>query len=136
MVLRSIITKRVLINILRTQKVNFSNEANIPKNVLTGVISADKQPENGIVYDKKPFKMRLETEKKYSWCLCGRSKNQPLCDGTHKIPQLKIKQKPIRFQVEKTKDYWLCNCKQTNNRPFCDGTHKTKAVQEATSTIK
>lgn len=104
----------------------------IPKNVLADVYSASNQPSNGIIYDKKPFKMTLEAGKSYSWCLCGRSKSQPLCDGTHKDIFLKITQRPIRFQVEKTKDYWLCNCKQTKNRPFCDGAHKQKAIQEAT----
>ncbi|KAG6462123.1 hypothetical protein O3G_MSEX013065 [Manduca sexta] len=77
--------------------------------------------------------MALQEGKTYSWCLCGRSKMQPLCDGTHKDIYLKITQRPVRFTVEKSKDYWLCNCKQTKNRPFCDGTHKNKEVQEATN---
>ncbi|CAK1599256.1 unnamed protein product [Parnassius mnemosyne] len=107
----------------------------IPKNPLAPVYSANSQKDNGIVYDRKPFKVTLEEGKTYHWCLCGRSKSQPLCDGTHKDVYLKITQRPIRFKVEKTKEYWLCNCKQTKNRPFCDGTHKQKEIQEAT-TIK
>lgn len=71
------------------------------------------------------------SDKAYSWCLCGKSKNQPICDGMHKDIFLKIKLRPIRFKVEKTGDYWLCNCKQTKHRPFCDGTHKQKHIQEA-----
>ncbi|XP_041974271.1 CDGSH iron-sulfur domain-containing protein 3, mitochondrial [Aricia agestis] len=105
----------------------------VPKNPLASVYSASSQSANGIIYDKKPFKVRLEAGKTYHWCLCGRSKSQPLCDGTHKDVFLKITQRPIRFTVEKTKDYWLCNCKQTKLRPFCDGTHKQKEIQEATS---
>ncbi|XP_030759595.1 CDGSH iron-sulfur domain-containing protein 3, mitochondrial [Sitophilus oryzae] len=108
----------------------------IPKNKLEGIISADHQSDNGIVYDKKPFRITLEAGRRYSWCLCGRSHRQPFCDGTHKNEQLKIKQKPIRFVVEETKEYWLCNCKQTSSRPFCDGTHKTPVVQEGSSTIR
>lgn len=46
-----------------------------------------------MVYDKKPFKMVLEAGKTYHWCLCGRSKSQPLCDGTHKDIYLKITQR-------------------------------------------
>ncbi|RVE48431.1 hypothetical protein evm_006867 [Chilo suppressalis] len=103
----------------------------IPKNPLKNVYSASDQKENGIVYDKKPFKLTLEEGRTYSWCLCGRSKSQPLCDGTHRDIFLKITQRPIRFTVDKTKEYWLCNCKQTKNRPFCDGTHKQKEIQEA-----
>ncbi|XP_075979462.1 uncharacterized protein LOC142978780 [Anticarsia gemmatalis] len=103
----------------------------IPKNPLTSVYSATDQKENGVIYDRKPFRLNLEAGKTYHWCLCGRSKSQPLCDGTHKDVYLKINQRPIRFKVEKTKEYWLCNCKQTKNRPFCDGTHKQKEIQEA-----
>ncbi|XP_072381022.1 uncharacterized protein [Diabrotica undecimpunctata] len=108
----------------------------IPTNKVENVISAHRQDTNGVVYDKKPFKIPLEAGKRYSWCLCGRSKSQPLCDGTHKNIHMKITQKPVRFVVEETKEYWLCNCKHTNHRPFCDGTHKTKEVQDATSIIR
>ncbi|CAG4928035.1 unnamed protein product [Colias eurytheme] len=105
----------------------------IPTNPLASVYSATHQKTNGIVYDKKPFKIALEAGKTYSWCLCGRSKSQPFCDGTHRNIYLKITEKPIRFTVTESKDYWLCNCKQTKNRPFCDGTHKQKEIQEATT---
>ncbi|XP_061396539.1 CDGSH iron-sulfur domain-containing protein 3, mitochondrial [Musca vetustissima] len=103
----------------------------IPKNVLEGNQTAHLQTENGAIFDKKPFKIHLDKDKVYSWCLCGKSKRQPICDGMHKDEFLKIKLKPIRFKVEKTGDYWLCNCKQTKHRPFCDGTHKQKHIQEA-----
>ncbi|KOB53710.1 hypothetical protein OBRU01_25946 [Operophtera brumata] len=65
----------------------------IPKNPLESVYSAPQQKDNGIIYDKKPFKISLEAGKTYHWCLCGRSKSQPLCDGTHKDVFLKISQK-------------------------------------------
>lgn len=29
--------------------------------------------------------------KQYSWCLCGKSKSQPICDGMHKNVHYKIK---------------------------------------------
>ncbi|CAB3258997.1 unnamed protein product [Arctia plantaginis] len=103
----------------------------IPKNPLSSIYTAANQKENGVVYDKKPFRLNLEAGKTYHWCLCGRSKSQPLCDGTHKDIYLKVTQRPVRFTVEKSKEYWLCNCKQTKNRPFCDGTHKQKEIQEA-----
>ncbi|XP_063235000.1 CDGSH iron-sulfur domain-containing protein 3, mitochondrial isoform X2 [Bacillus rossius redtenbacheri] len=102
-----------------------------PQNPLKDVFSASKQPENGVIYDKKPFKMRCVPGKDYFWCLCGRSKTQPLCDATHRSPYLRIKLRPVKFQVTEEKDYWLCNCKQTSNRPFCDGTHKREDIQAA-----
>lgn len=65
----------------------------IPTNPLKEVYSASEQATNGVVYDRKPFKVRLEAGKNYSWCLCGRSKNNPMCDGTHKDEFLKIKER-------------------------------------------
>ncbi|XP_063697863.1 CDGSH iron-sulfur domain-containing protein 3, mitochondrial [Culicoides brevitarsis] len=99
----------------------------VPRNILAEkeVISAHLQKENGKIYDRKPFKMTLEANKNYSWCLCGHSKTQPLCDGSHKTNYTKVKFKSVRFAVEKSGDYWICNCKQTKHRPFCDGSHKT-----------
>ncbi|XP_053664429.1 CDGSH iron-sulfur domain-containing protein 3, mitochondrial [Anopheles marshallii] len=105
------------------------NEPKFPKNVIEHLNTAQEQQTNGVIYDKKPFRMELQEGKRYSWCLCGRSKGQPLCDGTHKLVQYKITHRPIRFQVEKSGTYWLCNCKHTKHRPFCDGTHKCEEVQ-------
>ncbi|KAJ8965452.1 hypothetical protein NQ314_004123 [Rhamnusium bicolor] len=96
----------------------------VPKNMLENVISANKQKENGIVYDKKPFKLPLEAGKKYKYLY------------KQSAPHNLLRLQPIKFQVEETKEYWLCNCKQTANRPFCDGTHKTQAVLEATSVVR
>ncbi|XP_058466390.1 CDGSH iron-sulfur domain-containing protein 3, mitochondrial [Malaya genurostris] len=106
------------------------NSDKIPKNVIADLSTSQYQQPNGVIYDKKPFKMDLKEGKRYSWCLCGRSKSQPLCDGTHKLEQYKITLRPVRFQVEKTGTYWLCNCKHTKNRPFCDGTHKNEEIQK------
>lgn len=53
----------------------------IPKNVVDHLGSAHNQPENGVIYDKKPFKVNLLEKKNFSWCLCGKSKSQPFCDG-------------------------------------------------------
>uniref|UniRef100_A0A023EEN4 Iron-binding zinc finger CDGSH type domain-containing protein n=1 Tax=Aedes albopictus TaxID=7160 RepID=A0A023EEN4_AEDAL len=115
---------------LMTSSVRLSGGGDIPKNVAENLTTSQFQQENGLIYDKKPFKIELVEGKRYSWCLCGRSKTQPLCDGTHKIEQYKITLRPVRFQVEKTGTYWLCNCKHTKNRPFCDGTHKTEDIQK------
>jgi CDGSH-type Zn-finger protein len=68
-----------------------------------------------------PFAFDLEKDKKYYWCSCGLSQNQPFCDGAHKaVPDGK---KSFQFQSVKNERRFLCNCKQTKNPPFCDGTH-------------
>ena len=32
---------------------------------------------------KNPVKVKLEEGNSFSWCTCGRSENQPYCDGSH-----------------------------------------------------
>jgi CDGSH iron-sulfur domain-containing protein 3 len=76
--------------------------------------------EKAVVAQKAPFKVDVEAGKAYFWCACGRSQNQPFCDGSHKGTGLS----PQQYKAEETKAVWLCGCKQTRNRPLCDGSHK------------
>ncbi|XP_057658606.1 CDGSH iron-sulfur domain-containing protein 3, mitochondrial-like [Diorhabda carinulata] len=108
-----------------------------PKNVLEEeTIKSHEKYTNGVINDKKPIKLELQAEKVYWWCLCGQSKNQPFCDGTHLNIFKWIWQRPVKFMVPETKEYSLCVCKQTKNRPFCDGTHRKPEVQEAKSLVE
>jgi len=68
---------------------------------------------------KMPYVMELKPGK-YAWCACGKSKNQPFCDGSHKTTPFK----PIVFEIKEEKKYAMCGCKRSGNKPFCDGTHK------------
>lgn len=72
-----------------------------------------------IVADNKPKKVDLTPGEDYYYCTCGRSQNQPFCDGSHKGTEFT----PKKFTA-KDKQAFLCQCKQTGNAPFCDGTHK------------
>jgi len=72
------------------------------------------------IAQKKPYLVDLEEGKTYFWCQCGKSDNQPYCDGNHKTTPFKPKQ----FKAEKKGKAYLCGCKQTSNQPYCDGTHK------------
>ena len=73
-----------------------------------------------IVADNKPAKVSLTKDEDYYFCTCGRSQNQPFCDGSHAGTSFK----PKAFTAEETGDAYLCQCKVSNNLPFCDGSHK------------
>ncbi|MDY0003192.1 MAG: CDGSH iron-sulfur domain-containing protein [Polyangia bacterium] len=68
---------------------------------------------------RKPAVLELEP-KKYFWCACGESKNQPFCDGSHAAKGI---YSPLPITITEKKKVALCQCKQTKNPPFCDGTH-------------
>ncbi|MEO1639715.1 MAG: glutamate synthase-related protein [Pseudomonadota bacterium] len=72
-----------------------------------------------LIAAKSPAMVDLEAGKNYFWCACGRSKNQPFCDGSHAGTGLN----PVKFTAEKDGKAALCRCKGTANKPFCDGTH-------------
>jgi CDGSH-type Zn-finger protein len=73
-----------------------------------------------VVAQKEPYAVELKAGKSYAWCACGRSDNQPFCDGSHKGTSLQ----PVTFKAEKDGKAFLCGCKATDNQPFCDGSHK------------
>jgi CDGSH iron-sulfur domain-containing protein 3 len=70
---------------------------------------------------KAPYNFTVEEGKRYFWCACGRSNNQPFCDGSHKGTTLS----PVPYIAAKTEELWFCGCKATGEKPFCDGTHNT-----------
>ncbi|MFL2538409.1 MAG: CDGSH iron-sulfur domain-containing protein [Candidatus Rariloculaceae bacterium] len=71
------------------------------------------------IFSKAPFMVDIDAGTFY-WCTCGKSDNQPFCDGSHKGTEFK----PQAFTIKKKRRVALCNCKHTENSPFCDGTHK------------
>jgi CDGSH-type Zn-finger protein len=82
-----------------------------------------------------PYQIKLSNDKKYYWCTCGLSANQPFCDGAHKGTG----KKSLCFELNDANDtsragsgndtsnefseVWLCGCKLTKNPPYCDGSH-------------
>ena len=73
-----------------------------------------------IIADNKPAKVSLTKDDTYYFCMCGRSKNQPFCDGSHTGTGFT----PKAFTADRTEEAYLCMCKHSQNTPFCDGTHK------------
>jgi CDGSH-type Zn-finger protein len=76
--------------------------------------------EKPVVAQKAPFAVTLSPGE-YYWCACGRSKTQPMCDGSHQGTGLT----PVTFALAETTMVYLCGCKQTKTPPHCDGTHKS-----------
>lgn len=72
-----------------------------------------------VVVQTFPYTLELEAGE-YWWCACGRSQNQPFCDGSHKETGFT----PVPFSLEEKTQVWLCGCKHSGDKPFCDGTHK------------
>jgi CDGSH-type Zn-finger protein len=72
------------------------------------------------VAQKAPYALELAAGT-YWWCACGRSKDQPFCDGSHKGTGFT----PVKFEFTETTKVWLCGCKHSADTPYCDGTHKS-----------
>ena len=82
--------------------------------------------EQPVIANNKPVKVNLNKGEEYYFCACGRSKNQPFCDGSHAGTQFK----PKSFVAEAAGDAYLCQCKHTANAPFCDGSHKQFTTEQ------
>ena len=57
----------------------------------------------------------------YAWCACGRSANQPYCDGSHGGSSIL----PVIEKIAEKKTVAWCGCKRTGGAPFCDGSHSS-----------
>jgi len=68
--------------------------------------------------ESMPYLMYLK-EGTYWWCACGKSKNQPFCDGSHKGTDIT----PVEFKIDAYDFVGLCACKKTKTGPYCDATH-------------
>ena len=62
------------------------------------------------VADKKPMSVNLDAGDHY-WCACGKSSNQPFCDGSNRGTDFT----PVKFTVDESQESYLCMCKHTKN---------------------
>lgn len=69
---------------------------------------------------RTPFVMDCQPGK-YAWCSCGKSANQPFCDGKHQGTGMV----PVIEEVTEARKVAWCGCKHSKNAPFCDGAHNS-----------
>lgn len=72
-----------------------------------------------VIAARLPAKMQLAPGT-YHWCACGKSKNQPFCDGSHAGSGFT----PVEFVVTNPTAAALCQCKHSKHGHNCDGSHK------------
>ncbi len=72
-----------------------------------------------IIAQKRSYTIDEEAGTKY-WCACGKSNNQPYCDGSHKGTSFT----PVKVEIKESKKVYWCGCKHSKKGPFCDGTHR------------
>ena len=77
---------------------------------------------------KGHFKISVEAGKKYFWCSCGASQNQPFCDGAHKAFKNEdgtSVMKSVMYEATESKIVYFCGCKHSKNGVLCDGSHNS-----------
>ena len=71
-----------------------------------------------VITQRFPYVKNEEAGAKW-WCACGRSKNQPYCDGSHKGTGIT----PVKLELDEPRRVAWCGCKHSANQPLCDGSH-------------
>ena len=74
-----------------------------------------------VIAQKSPYGVDVEEGKSYAWCACGRSGNQPFCDGSHSGSEFS----PVMYKAEESGTIFFCGCKHTGKSPLCDGSHSS-----------
>jgi CDGSH-type Zn-finger protein/mannose-6-phosphate isomerase-like protein (cupin superfamily) len=72
-----------------------------------------------VIAQPKGYLVEVRAGQRVLWCSCGRSANQPYCDGSHVGTGFL----PLPFKAPRDDEVLFCGCKHTGTPPFCDGAH-------------
>ena len=84
-----------------------------------------------VIADNKPKQITLNKGEEYYFCNCGKSNNQPFCDGSHAGTDFT----PTAFTAEEDGEAHLCMCKHSAKKPYCDGTHQQFSQEDVGKAI-
>ena len=62
----------------------------------------------------KPIPHDVEKDKSYFWCSCGKSKNQPFCDGSHAGSEFT----PLEYVAEESRDEIFLHMQKNTKQTF------------------
>jgi CDGSH-type Zn-finger protein len=86
-------------------------------------MTAEKEPtmtDKATIAGTEPIGIAVKAGRDYWWCACGRSKNQPFCDGSHAGSPFS----PVKWTAPESAEVFFCTCKQTTTQPLCSGAHE------------
>ena len=63
------------------------------------------------------YVVQVEEGRRYRWCSCGLSRNQPWCDDSHAGSGFE----PVEFVAPLSAEFHMCGCKRSDNPPWCFG---------------
>lgn len=75
--------------------------------------------EKPVVAGYEPLEVEVKKGESLWWCACGRSGDQPLCDGSHAGTNFV----PVEYVGKRSRTLFMCTCKMTKKPPYCDGSH-------------
>ena len=61
-------------------------------------------PDQAVVAHRGGIPVDVEEGQEYWWCACGRSQNQPFCDGSHEGTAFE----PVRYVADRTRRVLFC----------------------------
>lgn len=71
-------------------------------------------------WQNHPYRIEVKAGEKKAFCRCGKTKNPPYCDGSHKGTDVE----PYRVTFDQDKKVAICGCGKSAKMPYCDGSHR------------